>query len=339
MNRLRPTCGTRPQQRRSACSRAGRSPEQPRTPAKGRTSHSAKRLAGCRLDHSDTALAVDPLEKLEEVLIGRRLHFENVASSRSPSSWFCWAVPPCRSFQFKTYFAMSDPPELPLALGSGRTEPTRFCRTPLRSPDARKDSRTPRTARRSMASVAYRRVATISLTMRLWGTRRSGRRRTADDERRECRGRLEKEMSRDLHAEEAQAAWAGPPSWSPAGRPDRHRDRDRSLHPSPGKLAVNLGPRWVVPASRVRCPGAHRGEPQSHHPRLQTDQDCSSHPDRADQPRQLRVFGGTDPRALVQVDVGPGRQLIVSSVPIWLTNVIVFGLWYWSSTGVGLPGG
>jgi uncharacterized membrane protein len=24
-----------------------------------------------------------------------------------------------------------------------------------------------------------------------------------------------------------------------------------------------------------------------------------------------------------------GRQLIVASVPIWLTNVIVFGLWYW----------
>ena len=24
-----------------------------------------------------------------------------------------------------------------------------------------------------------------------------------------------------------------------------------------------------------------------------------------------------------------GRQLIISSVPIWLTNVIVFGLWYW----------
>jgi len=25
----------------------------------------------------------------------------------------------------------------------------------------------------------------------------------------------------------------------------------------------------------------------------------------------------------------PGRQLIIASVPIWLTNVIVFGLWYW----------
>jgi uncharacterized membrane protein len=32
---------------------------------------------------------------------------------------------------------------------------------------------------------------------------------------------------------------------------------------------------------------------------------------------------------LVNAQVSQGRQLIYSAVSIWLTNVIVFGLWYW----------
>lgn len=33
--------------------------------------------------------------------------------------------------------------------------------------------------------------------------------------------------------------------------------------------------------------------------------------------------------ALLYRSVGGGRFLVYASVPIWLTNVIVFGLWYW----------
>jgi uncharacterized membrane protein len=34
-------------------------------------------------------------------------------------------------------------------------------------------------------------------------------------------------------------------------------------------------------------------------------------------------------RALLDSQVAGGRVLVVASVPIWLTNVIAFGLWYW----------
>ena len=33
--------------------------------------------------------------------------------------------------------------------------------------------------------------------------------------------------------------------------------------------------------------------------------------------------------ALLYVSSAQGRPMVVASVPIWLTNVIVFGLWYW----------
>jgi uncharacterized membrane protein len=34
-------------------------------------------------------------------------------------------------------------------------------------------------------------------------------------------------------------------------------------------------------------------------------------------------------RALLEHTNAGGRSLVFASVPIWLTNVIVFGLWYW----------
>jgi len=34
-------------------------------------------------------------------------------------------------------------------------------------------------------------------------------------------------------------------------------------------------------------------------------------------------------RALLEHSSTGGRALVFASVPIWLTNVIVFGLWYW----------
>ena len=34
-------------------------------------------------------------------------------------------------------------------------------------------------------------------------------------------------------------------------------------------------------------------------------------------------------RALLDHTTAPGRTLVFASVPIWLTNVIAFGLWYW----------
>lgn len=34
-------------------------------------------------------------------------------------------------------------------------------------------------------------------------------------------------------------------------------------------------------------------------------------------------------RALLEHSTAGGRALVFASVPIWLTNVIVFGLWYW----------
>jgi len=36
-------------------------------------------------------------------------------------------------------------------------------------------------------------------------------------------------------------------------------------------------------------------------------------------------------RALLDSHVAGGRALVFASVPIWITNVIAFGLWYWSS--------
>jgi uncharacterized membrane protein len=34
-------------------------------------------------------------------------------------------------------------------------------------------------------------------------------------------------------------------------------------------------------------------------------------------------------RALLDHTTAPGRTLVFASVPIWITNVIAFGLWYW----------
>jgi len=138
-------------------------------------------------------------------------------------------------------------------------------------------------------------------------------------------------MNRDLHAEEAQAAWG----WSSKAEPRWPAQIAIVVAIGlyillPGKLTVNLGPRWVVPALLGALSLVLIVVSPNHITR---------------DSKQIRVaaitliglinlinfvsLGELIHALLYKTAAIPGRQLIISSVPIWLTNVIVFGLWYW----------
>lgn len=97
----------------------------------------------------------------------------------------------------------------------------------------------------------------------------------------------------------------------------------------PDRLVVGLGPRWLLPGLEgvlaavllVAVPGRITRESG----RL-----------RALSLLLIAVINignavslGELVKALLYGGAGGGRALVIASVPIWLTNVIVFGLWYW----------
>jgi hypothetical protein len=96
----------------------------------------------------------------------------------------------------------------------------------------------------------------------------------------------------------------------------------------PGNLALYLGPRWLIPALEGVLAGAL----------------LIANPWHTLESRNLRpvsvgliilinganlVALGELVSALLNGTGAGGRALVYASVPIWLTNVIVFGLWYW----------
>ena len=138
-------------------------------------------------------------------------------------------------------------------------------------------------------------------------------------------------MNRDLHAEEAQAAWGWVSKEEPRWPAQIAIVVAVGLYVLlPGKLTVNLGARWVVPALLGALSLVLIVVSPKHITR---------------DSKQIRIaaltliglinlvnfvsLGQLIQALLYKSAAIPGRQLIVSSVPIWLTNVIVFGLWYW----------
>ncbi len=97
-----------------------------------------------------------------------------------------------------------------------------------------------------------------------------------------------------------------------------------------------LGPRWVLPALEgailvpltVARPHRHAGE-------------SGTKPDRRHRAHRAWPPPATLPRSalLVHLLLGglhiSGRNLIFSAIEIYLTNVIIFGLWYWELDGGG----
>jgi len=97
----------------------------------------------------------------------------------------------------------------------------------------------------------------------------------------------------------------------------------------PQSLLVALGPRWLVPAVEGVLLAAL----------LVTN---PHQVDRAESNLRLLSLAmiavitvanvialGELIHALLDHTTAPGRSLVFASVPIWLTNVIAFGLWYW----------
>ena len=97
----------------------------------------------------------------------------------------------------------------------------------------------------------------------------------------------------------------------------------------PNTIIRSLGPRWLVPALEVALLIAL----------------VIANPHRVDREESnLRLLSlamiavitlanlidlGELIRALLEVSHAAGRDLVFASVPIWITNVIAFGLWYW----------
>jgi uncharacterized membrane protein len=97
----------------------------------------------------------------------------------------------------------------------------------------------------------------------------------------------------------------------------------------PNRVTLGLGPRWLLPALEAALLVVL----------------IIANPFRID--RESRLLRGTSItliavitaanfvalgeliRALLDHTTAGGRSLVYASVPIWLTNVIVFGLWYW----------
>jgi uncharacterized membrane protein len=139
------------------------------------------------------------------------------------------------------------------------------------------------------------------------------------------------EMKRDLHAEEAGAAWGWPSKGEPRWPAQLAIAVTIGLElVLPAKLLNHLGPRWLIPA----LAGALGLALLIISPRRITRES-----------KELRVaaivliglinianvvsLGELIQALLYKTSSLGGRPLIIASVPIWLTNVIVFSLWYW----------
>ncbi len=97
----------------------------------------------------------------------------------------------------------------------------------------------------------------------------------------------------------------------------------------PNSVIKGLGPRWLVPVIEgallvvVAVANPHRIDRAQSNLRLLSL-------------AMIAVVTGANVLALVQLiralldaTAAGGRSLVFASVPIWLTNVIAFGLWYW----------
>jgi uncharacterized membrane protein len=138
-------------------------------------------------------------------------------------------------------------------------------------------------------------------------------------------------MNRDLHAEEAQAAWG----WASKDEPRWQAQLAILVAIAlylvvPDKLIQNLGPRWVVPTLE----GVLALVLIVVSPRRITRDSTQIRVAALVLIGLINLVNVVSLAELIQAllyknSALAGRQLIVSSVPIWLTNVIVFGLWYW----------
>ena len=140
------------------------------------------------------------------------------------------------------------------------------------------------------------------------------------------------DTNRDVHSEEAQAAWGWPSDGEPRWPVQLAVVAAIALQlVVPDALVQFLGPKWLVPSLE----GALLLALLIVSPRRITRES-----------RDLRVaaivlIGLINIANLVSLGelihhlLYPsrtslaGRQLVIASVPIWLTNVIVFGMWYW----------
>ena len=97
----------------------------------------------------------------------------------------------------------------------------------------------------------------------------------------------------------------------------------------PERLIQGLGPRWLIPAlegvllAALLIANPHRLGRESTALRL-----LSLALIAVITAANLAALGELI-RALLAHSTTGGRALVFASVPIWLTNVIVFGLWYW----------
>ena len=97
----------------------------------------------------------------------------------------------------------------------------------------------------------------------------------------------------------------------------------------PTTLIHGLGPRWLVPAFEgvllvaLLIANPHRVD------RAESNLRLLSLAMIAVITLANVVALGELIRALLDSHVSGGRALVFASVPIWITNVIVFGLWYW----------
>lgn len=96
----------------------------------------------------------------------------------------------------------------------------------------------------------------------------------------------------------------------------------------PDKVAAYLGPRWLIPALE----GALAAALLIAAPRIQK----RSARLRSAAIALIAIINFANVMSLVELinallygNRAGGRALVISSVPIWLTNVIVFALWYW----------
>ena len=138
-------------------------------------------------------------------------------------------------------------------------------------------------------------------------------------------------MTRDLHNEQAQAAWGWPSQGEPRWPAQLAILVAIALYFAlPDGLIAHLGPRAVLPSFEFALGVAL----------------IIVSPRRITREARLIRLAAIILIGLINianvVSLGElinallygtttmgGRQLIIASVPIWLTNVIVFGLWYW----------
>ncbi len=97
----------------------------------------------------------------------------------------------------------------------------------------------------------------------------------------------------------------------------------------PDKVIVGLGPRWLLPALEVALAAvlllAVPGRITRESAKLRVASlGLIALINAANVVSLVELID-----ALIQGTSSGGRALVYASVPIWLTNVIVFGLWYW----------